>query len=31
LTPRQMAGAAAIFAAVLTAMGSTPSAIPTPP
>jgi 7 Permeases of the drug/metabolite transporter (DMT) superfamily len=28
LTPRQMAGAAAIFAAVLTAVGSTPSATP---
>jgi DME family drug/metabolite transporter len=28
LTPRQMAGAAAIFATVLTAVGSTPSATP---
>ena len=28
LTPRQMAGAAAIFVAVLTAVGSTPSATP---
>jgi DME family drug/metabolite transporter len=28
LTPRQMAGAVAIFAAVLTAVGSTPSATP---
>jgi DME family drug/metabolite transporter len=28
LTPRQIAGAAAIFAAVLTAVGSTPSATP---
>lgn len=31
LTPRQMAGAAAIFAAVLTAVGSTPTAAPTQP